>query len=44
MALPGQFEHPAWKTAIGTFVTYAVIVAIMTVLLFGIPYLLFSTL
>jgi hypothetical protein len=44
MQVPGQFDHPAWKTAISTVVTYSIILLIMTALLFGVPYLFFSAL
>ena len=39
-----QFDHPAWLTAAGTAGGYVVLLVVMTILLFGIPYLLFSTL
>lgn len=37
-----EFKHPAWITAIGMASGYAVLLAIMTVLLFLIPYLIFT--
>lgn len=40
----GDFDHPAWLTAAGTVGGYAVILAVMTVLLFLVPYLIFATL
>lgn len=36
--------QPAWLTALGTAGGYLVILAVMTVLLFGIPYLVFVAL
>jgi len=44
MELPGEFDHPALKTAIGTVFSYSVILVVMTTLLFLIPFLLFSAL
>lgn len=41
---PAQFTHPAWKTAGGTVAGYLVILAIMTAVLFGLPWLLFASL
>ncbi len=38
-----QFEHPIWRTAAGTLTGYLVILLVMTVVLFGIPYLLFAS-
>lgn len=37
-----QLDHPAWRTAGATIGSYLVLLAIMTALLFGVPYLLFS--
>lgn len=37
-----RFDHPAWLTAGGTLVGYAIIVSVMTVLLFLVPYLIFT--
>lgn len=42
--LPGEFDHPSWLTAVGTFVGYGVILVVMTVVLFLIPYLIFMAL
>ena len=36
-----EFEHPSWLTAAGTGVGYLLILALMTVLLFIVPWLLF---
>ncbi|MFB6301140.1 MAG: hypothetical protein ABEH65_12865 [Halobacteriales archaeon] len=36
-----RFSHPAWGTAIGTGIAYLVLLGILFVLLFLIPYLLF---
>jgi len=35
-------SHPAFSTAAGTFVTYAIILFVMFVLLFLVPYAFFS--
>lgn len=43
-SLAGGNDHPSWTTAAGTLVGYGLILAVMTVVLFGVPYLLFSTL
>ena len=40
----GRFGHPAWLTALGTFVAYGAILLVMTLVLFAIPYLLFLVL
>ena len=42
--LPGGFDHPSWLTAAGTFIGYGVILFLMTVVLFLIPYLVFLAL
>jgi len=42
MDLPGQFDHPALRTAIGTIFSYGLILIVMTLLLFIVPFLLFS--
>ncbi len=39
-----EYDHPAWRTAIGTGVGYGLILVAMTALLFGLPYLLFLSL
>jgi len=36
-----DLTHPAWRAALGTAAGYLVILAVMTVLLFGVPYLAF---
>ncbi|MFC3957285.1 hypothetical protein [Halovivax cerinus] len=42
MALDLQrFDHPAWLTGVGTVVGYGIILAILTIVLFGLPYLVF---
>lgn len=41
MDLPGEFDHPSWLTAFGTVSGYLAILTVMTLLLFGIPYLFF---
>lgn len=39
--LPGGYDHPSWLTAVGTVVGYGVIMAVLTVLLFAVPWLVF---
>lgn len=34
----GQFDHPAWLTAIGTAVGWGLLLAVVTVILFLVPY------
>ena len=41
---PAQFTHPSWQTAVGTVAGYGIIIAVMTVVLFGLPWLFFSAL
>lgn len=42
MDLPGQFDHPAWLTGVGVVLGYGLILAVMFLVLFVLPYLLFS--
>ncbi|MFC6836343.1 hypothetical protein [Halomarina ordinaria] len=35
------YDHPSFRTAAGTAVGYLLVLAVMTLLLFGIPYALF---
>jgi hypothetical protein len=39
-----RFDTPAWWTAAATAVTYGIILLVITVLLFGVPYLVFTSL
>jgi hypothetical protein len=39
-----QHDHPAWFTAAGTAVAYTLILAAMTILLFGLPLAIFTLL
>ncbi|WP_254862554.1 hypothetical protein [Halovivax gelatinilyticus] len=39
-----QFRHPSWLSAIGAGLGYVLIIALLTVLLFVVPYLLFVSL
>lgn len=43
-SLPGRFDHPSWLTAAGTLVAYGLILLLLTVVLFAIPYLIFLVL
>jgi hypothetical protein len=40
MELPGEFDHPAWVTAIGTVIGWGLVLAVVTLVLFVLPYLL----
>ena len=42
--LKEEHDHPSWLTAAGTFVAYGLILGVMTLVLFGLPYLIFSLL
>ena len=37
-----RFDHPAWVTGIATAVSYGLVLAVLFVLLFVVPYLLFA--
>ncbi|MFP8955660.1 hypothetical protein ACLI4Y_02950 [Natrialbaceae archaeon A-CW3] len=39
-----SFDHPSWQTAAGTVAGYLLILALMTVVLFILPWLVFVTL
>lgn len=39
-----EFEHPSWLTAAGTGIGYILILAVLTVALFILPWLVFSAL
>jgi hypothetical protein len=39
-----DFDHPAWITAVGTVAGYGAILLVLTVLLFAVPYLVFTAL
>ncbi|WP_267642795.1 hypothetical protein [Haloarchaeobius amylolyticus] len=41
MELPIDYEHPSWLSAAGVLGGYGAILAVMTVLLFGLPLALF---
>lgn len=43
-AVVDRFTQPAWQTAIGTAGGYAILLLVMTLLLFGVPYLVFTQL
>jgi hypothetical protein len=42
--LKEKYSHDAWRTAAGTVVAYGLILLAMTLLLFGVPYVIFSAL
>ncbi len=42
MELPGQFDHPSFTTAFGTVFGYLLILAVMTLVLFLVPYVFFT--
>jgi len=37
-----RFDHPAWHAGVATALSYGVVLAVLFVLLFVIPYLLFA--
>ena len=39
-----EYDHPAWITAVGSFLAYSIILVGMALLLFAIPWLVFSLL
>ncbi len=39
-----EFDHPAWLAAAGTVAGYGAILLVLTALLFGVPFLLVSSL
>ncbi|WP_436343255.1 hypothetical protein [Natronorubrum sp. FCH18a] len=39
-----EFEHPSWITAAGTGIGYLLILAVLTVALFIVPWLIFTAL
>lgn len=41
MELPGALDHPSFTTALGTVFGYLVILAVMTVVIFLVPYAFF---
>jgi len=42
--LKAEYDHPAWVTAVGTVLAYGVVLVVMALLLFGIPWLIFTLL
>ena len=42
--LKEEHDHPSYVTVAGTFAAFALIVVSMTLLLFGLPWLIFSLL
>ncbi len=43
-AVVDEHTQPAWVTALGTAGGYAILLLVMTILLFGVPYLVFVAL
>ncbi|AFO58373.1 MULTISPECIES: hypothetical protein [Natrinema] len=39
-----EFEHPSWLTAAGTGIGYVAILGLLTLLMFVVPWLVFSAL
>ena len=37
-----EYDHPAWVTAVGTFIAYGIILVGMALLLFAVPWLIFT--
>lgn len=44
MELPNELSHPAFFTGVGAIIGYGLILAFMTAVIFGIPYLIFTLL
>jgi hypothetical protein len=44
MSALSEYDHPTWLTIAGTFAGYGVILVAMTVVLFVVPYLIFTAL
>lgn len=44
MELPVDLSHPAWVTGISTVVSYTLILVVLTVAIFLLPYLVFVAL
>jgi len=44
VTLPEPFDHPAWLTGAGTVAGYGLILLVLFVALFVVPYLLFTLL
>jgi hypothetical protein len=42
--LPDRFDHPAWLTGVGTLVGYGLILFVLFVAMFLVPYLVFAVL
>jgi len=41
MAISKKLGHPAFLTGVGTIIGYALILAVLTLIAFGLPYLAF---
>ncbi|WP_280177945.1 hypothetical protein [Halorussus marinus] len=41
MTALADFDHPSWKTALGTLAGYGLILLVMTAVLFLVPYAIF---
>jgi hypothetical protein len=41
MSLTSEFDHESWRAAAGTLAGYGLILVVMFVLLFAVPFLLF---
>jgi hypothetical protein len=44
MDLPGHFDHPAWTTGLATALGYVIVLAVLFLALFVVPYLVFTAL
>lgn len=44
MELPVDINHPAFLTGVGTIVGYGLMLIVLTAVVFGIPFLIFSLL
>jgi hypothetical protein len=43
LPLPDSFDHDAWQTAFGTLLGYGLILLVLFLALFVVPFLLFET-
>lgn len=42
--VPDSFDHEAWETAVGTVLAYGLILTVMFVVLFVLPFVIFEAL
>ena len=39
-----RFDEPPWWTALATAISYSIVLLVITIVLFGLPYLVFASL